>query len=908
LEKTKEIQNQLYQFLSDGVSFSTKEAFCSPLIYAPLCGIDSTQIKSSITPHLSGDIKIDKNKYLTNPASREDLRNIVRNFYLLTENEKVYSLGTNHHGPNDSVEIGMLWHKISKSFTPVGLTCEATNFVPVSGQNVECMSVRVTNTTNQPVEFTPTFAIPLFCRTLANKHDHAHVTALFNRVKQIDQGVVVNPSMIFNEEGHKECSTHFFVLGCADNAEIPMGTFPTVESFIGQGTWELPESVSANREVEQLADSLLNGQEAVGGLRFKKETLGSGAEKSYYFVMGIADDENILMEHYQSLCNPGGFQKALDENKIYWQEKIGTITFQSGDIREDAWMKWVTLQPILRRIFGCSFLPDHDYGKGGKGWRDIWQDLLSLILIEPRTVRETLINNFAGVRIDGTNATIVGDKPGEFSADRNFITRVWMDHGVWPYLTLQLYIDQTGDYDILLEKVPYFRDMQFSRTFDKDVSWSQDYGQQLKDKNDQVYQGTILEHILIQHLVQFFNVGEHNIIRLENADWNDGLDMAFHRGESVAFMSMYAGNLISLADLLDQLREKCKISDLSCLKEIEILCDSLNQSIDYNSVEEKKDLLFKRYFTSVQPTVDGKTKDIPLKELAEDLRKKGEWVFQHIHQNEKVEVEAEGQHYQWFNGYYDNDGKRVEGMKDGKVWMTLTGQVFSIMSGCAKEDEIPQVHKSVTRFLIDEKMGGVRLNSDFGVSPYLSLGRAFGFAYGTKENGAFFSHMGVMYAYALYKRGFAREGYEVLKAIYDMGFDTAKSRIYPGVPEYFDANGRGMYHYLTGSASWLVLTKLTQCFGVRGSGGDLILEPKLVKEQFDDDHRSAVECTFAEHKLNICYINEGSLDYREYKIGDVTINGELSQDLVIKTQSVVIGKNILNKFQGLISITIKLNH
>jgi len=30
-------------------------------------------------------------------------------------------------------------------------------------------------------------------------------------------------------------------------------------------------------------------------------------------------------------------------------------------------------------------------------------------------------DNFAGVRIDGSNATIVGRQPGEFKADRNNI-------------------------------------------------------------------------------------------------------------------------------------------------------------------------------------------------------------------------------------------------------------------------------------------------------------------------------------------------------------------------------------------------------------------------------------------------------------------------------------------------------
>jgi len=40
----------------------------------------------------------------------------------------------------------------------------------------------------------------------------------------------------------------------------------------------------------------------------------------------------------------------------------------------------VAIQPTLRKIFGCSFLPDFDYGKGGRGWRDLWQDCLGLIL------------------------------------------------------------------------------------------------------------------------------------------------------------------------------------------------------------------------------------------------------------------------------------------------------------------------------------------------------------------------------------------------------------------------------------------------------------------------------------------------------------------------------------------------
>ena len=270
-------------------------------------------------------------------------------------------------------------------------------------------------------------------------------------------------------------------------------------------------------------------------------------------AIGVGADEAQTKEIFSHFNSADKFARALEANKKYWSDKISSIVFSSGDENFNSWMRWVTLQPVLRRIFGCSFLPDHDYGKGGRGWRDIWQDLLSLILIEPHLVRQDLINNCAGIRIDGSNATIIGSKPGEFLADRNAITRVWMDHGAWPFLTLLLYIDQSGDFDILLHKQSYFRDPQLSRTHDKDIGWVSRYGNKLLDKKGHVYEGTVLEHLLVQHLTQFFNVGEHNIIRLESADWNDGLDMAAARGESVAFTSFYGGNLLGLADLLEDM-------------------------------------------------------------------------------------------------------------------------------------------------------------------------------------------------------------------------------------------------------------------------------------------------------------------------------------------------------------------
>lgn len=123
------------------------------------------------------------------------------------------------------------------------------------------------------------------------------------------------------------------------------------------------------------------------------------------------------------------FASALESTKCWWQAQNAAV-FAACDPDLTAWMRWVGIQPTLRRICGCSFLPHHDYGRGGRGWRDLWQDSLALLLHDPAAVRGDLVRYFAGVRADGTNATIIGRKPGEFVADRNRIVRVWMDHGL----------------------------------------------------------------------------------------------------------------------------------------------------------------------------------------------------------------------------------------------------------------------------------------------------------------------------------------------------------------------------------------------------------------------------------------------------------------------------------------------
>lgn len=894
-------------YSDDNGRFQSRLAAYMREIYMPLCAPTSAGIKSAITPFLSGDIKIDKSSYVTKPVSRQDLRNPLRNFFIRTEDGDVFSLLDREDDDAAKVEVGQLWHKLINRSKHLGLELESLNFVPVGGEHVELMKVTVRNISDKVINFSPIGCIPVFGRSLVNKHDHEHVTSLLHRTEQIGQGIIVYPTMMFNEEGHTENHQRYVVLGAGDDGALPRGSFATVDEFLGDsGTFNCPEAVVLGLEPVKRSARELDGKEVAGAICFDQRQLKPGNEASFILMIGILGDQQNVDDLYQHFNSKEKFDQAFDESVSFWAEKSGSITVKTADRCFDSWMRWVTIQPVLRRIFGCSFLPDHDYGKGGKGWRDLWQDLLSLILIEPEQVRENLIGNFGGVRIDGSNATIIGTKKGEFIADRNAISRVWMDHGAWPVLTMMLYIDQTGDLDILLEKNSYFRDFQLARNFKKDRKWKPEDGNQLKLKKGKVYEGTLLEHMLVQTLTQFFNVGEHHMLRLESADWNDGLDMAFNRGESVAFSSFYAENLLILAEMIRMLKNKKGLKKISVFKELTLLLDPIGDDFDYELVEDKQRILFDKYYAAVDSGISGKMAHIDSDQLRADLRRKAGKLFLSIRQHEKVAVNHDGRKYEWFNGYYDNKGKRVEGKKDGRIHMTLTGQVFAIMSNLAQHQEIQEVIASVDTFLKDPLHGGYRLNTDFGKRNYLDLGRAFSFAYGTKENGAVFSHMTTMYAYALYKRGFAREGFQVLDSLYQMSTDFSRSKIYPNLPEYFDNTGRGMYSYLTGSASWMVLMILTQVFGIRGDGGNLLIDPKLVAEQFSTEGKAEIKSTFAGKSIDVIFHNPLRLDYQHYQVASVKIDGADIDPLRRVGSAVCLDRAALNKKSGKIIIDVEL--
>ena len=870
--------NRGWRFIDKQGTFELPNPHHTNYLYFPL--LNEAGMISSITPTLNGDLKTNQNTFLLVPTSVEDLHNnrSSRNFWLRVNGEMVWSAtGSSamqtadrfsNQGDKVTLTAGFLWHTIIRENAAVGLKAEVTNFIPAGNDTAELMRVKITNVSDKTLTITPTAAVPIYGRSADNLRDHRHVTSLLNRITCVDQGVLVTPTLSFDERGHIKNETTYAVLGVEEDGKKPVGFFPDTETFIGEGGMlDWPLAVIGDDVPISPPGTLVEGYEAMGGIRFAETKLKPNEVRSYILVLSISDGDleiSSLLDRYASVSH---FSSELERTKEYWRAKISALSFETGDLQFDNWLKWVALQPVLRRRIGNSFLPYHDYGRGGRGWRDLWQDILALLFIDHRDVSEILLSHFAGVRMDGSNATIIGINSGDFKADRNDIPRVWMDHGLWPLLTTHLYINQSGNLNLLLQEQVYFKDQLSHRAKQRDVDWNPDYGTLLKTASGDVYRGSVLEHILIQHLTAFYNVGEHNNILLEDADWNDALDMASQRGESVAFSAFYSGNLRILGELCLALAKQ-GVKSISLASEMINLLDTFSTPVDYHSVSNKKERL-QHYFDLTTHTVSGVKVDVSLENLADDLFKKADWLAQHIQTEEWIENDNESG---WFNSYYDNQGQRVEGVFEDQVRMMLTGQVFTLMFGIASDEQARKIVQSADRYLFDTSVGGYRLNTDFGES-VSELGRLFGFAFGHKENGAMFSHMATMYANALYKRNLVEEGWKVLKSIFDQSRNFSVSRMYPGIPEYFSPRGRGMYPYLTGSASWYLLTMLTEVYGIRGDLGKLVLEPKLTLEQFGPDGIVGVNTLFANKKIFVRYHNIEALNYGQYVIKEIRANG-----------------------------------
>ena len=114
-----------------------------------------------------------------------------------------------------------------------------------------------------------------------------------------------------------------------------------------------------------------------------------------------------------------------------------------------------------------------------------------------------------------------------------------------------------------------------------------------------------------------------------------------------------------------------------------------------------------------------------------------------------------------------------------------------------------------------------------------------------------------------------------------------------------------MYHYLTGAASWYMMTMITEVFGVHGDAGDLVIKPKLLEKQFDENRTASIQFRFAEKEFEVTFQNAKELEFGAYKIGKADCDGEALQ-IADGGQAILKRESLQSMADGLHRINVEL--
>lgn len=287
-------------------------------------------------------------------------------------------------------------------------------------------------------------------------------------------------------------------------------------------------------------------------------TLEKDEEKTLVFVLGcgLSDKENKeLLAKYTNVAN---CKKELKTVKDNWNKTLGTIQVNTQDNSFDYMINgWYLYQAMSSRILARAGFYQVS---GAFGYRDQLQDSMNIVMIKPDYTKRQIIANAA-------HQFMEGDVLHWWHEKNHFGLRSrYQDDFLWLVYATANYVDTTGDYSILDEKVPYVVGETLS-DYENEKGMVFHYS----DKKD-----TLLEHCLKSLNKSMHSLGTHKIPLMGGGDWNDGMNRVGIRGkgESV-WLGFFLYNTIDL--FMKMMKEYDKDFDLS---EYEKFNDKLKESLN----------------------------------------------------------------------------------------------------------------------------------------------------------------------------------------------------------------------------------------------------------------------------------------------------------------------------------------
>jgi cellobiose phosphorylase len=265
------------------------------------------------------------------------------------------------------------------------------------------------------------------------------------------------------------------------------------------------------------ADGLTgNSLDAIGSLRLDVDLM-PGEEKMIYFTIGAGDDYRHAARLIRKYRVPAKVEKEFVNVLKRWEELLSTVYVKTPDESINLLLNtWLKYQAISGRLWGRTAY----YQTGGAfGFRDQLQDSQIYLTINPDLTRKQIRLHARHQNSDGT--VLHWWHPlSEVGLNTNMT-----DDLLWLPFLVTRYIEETGDFSILLDKEPF-----------------------LDEKKD-----TILEHCNRAINRALARLSSRGLPLIGAGDWNDGLSAVGlkWKGESIWLAEFLYKVLIDYSAILN---------------------------------------------------------------------------------------------------------------------------------------------------------------------------------------------------------------------------------------------------------------------------------------------------------------------------------------------------------------------
>ncbi len=186
----------------------------------------------------------------------------------------------------------------------------------------------------------------------------------------------------------------------------------------------------------------------------------------------------------------------------------------------------------------------------------------------------------------------------------------------------------------------------------------------------------------------------------------------------------------------------------------------------------------------------------------------------------------------WFVRAFRDDGRPVGTRTDTEGFIWINSQTWAAIAGCSTPERLNRCLDSAEQYL----------GTDYGMmnlAPAFTqidetIGLITRFMRGWKENAAVFSHASAFNVVARAKLGRGKDAVDLFNRLLPLNKDPDHYLIEPYVypqfvvgPSFAEEHGRGAYHWLTGTAAWMLRAMVDYILGVHPELDGLRINPAV---------------------------------------------------------------------------------